>query len=179
MKDLIDTSGPKNLKKRIKDVQYIPEPTVDEFYNPVPINLRRPLGVQIAQIPKDQIDDEFSPKPEGDSDLSRFLMRGELLKMVAADKKKDEFDHSSWGRLVNLLPSATQVALIPALMSGNYAFIASRVLGVVREQNRLATARERKRLAKKKQIEAAKKKRKTKGKKKNLLRTDAKGKQTN
>lgn len=120
MSEFVDESGNKGtvLSKKIRKVQYEPEPTLKEFYQPIPINLRRPPRVQELQTPKGQVFDKFTEKGK-DYSIAR-----ELANQAEADFKRLYEEENKVPGIVkaigNILPSPAQLSLLTSLMTGNY-----------------------------------------------------------
>jgi len=176
MSILIDDSTdiPSSLKKRVRKVQYEPEPTVEEFYNPVPINLRRPQRVQEAQVPVGQILDEFTIKGERDKLLKEKEEAEEKTKTDKEKKaKEDELGKNTWvAHLKNMFPNltASQTAtMFGTIATGN----TGQFLNLLNRFHHMEQVKNEK---KKKQREAEKKAKDNKKKKhEKRYRIDAKG----
>lgn len=120
MSQFVDESGSKGtaLSKKIRKVQYEPEPTLKEYYQPIPINLRRPPRVQEMQIPKGQTRDINTEKGK------EYAIIEERANQAEADfRKLYEQENKVPGlakSIANILPSAAQIALLSSVLTGNY-----------------------------------------------------------
>lgn len=177
MSILVDNSSepkPSSLKKRIKRVQYEPEPTLEEFYNPVPLNLRRPQRVQDAQVPVGQIEDEFTIK--GREQILREKIRqaeerDETEKEKKEKLKREEREQNLWVKLFKIFPGMQTAHVAAALASGDVTQIA---IALTRLQKATEAKRHKEELAQERK-QKEKRKRKPKAKRQKRYKIDAKG----
>lgn len=113
-KILIDKSGtdPKDILKRVKEINIKPEPTVKSFLQPIEPNLRRTEAVQRKQLPFDA---------EGARlDLNRKIVET-LQELKLTEGKLTKEEKSEVDKFLESLPDAKSFNIAKAFADGNFS----------------------------------------------------------
>jgi hypothetical protein len=121
------------LVRKIKKVQFIPEPTPAQYINPIAPNLYRTPVVQEQQIPVSQV---YDP----DTKIGRQLYNMEEAQKIVDKtakaiyaKKQEELKDKSWTKsLLNYTPAITQI--IGSLATGNIAGVLKGISSTLRAE---------------------------------------------
>ena len=133
MATFTDDSIPEALSSRIRKVQYEPEPTPEQYFNPIKPNLRRTPAVQAQQAPVVQVDDQYTKLGA--------IRRIEKLKKSKAEseqikQQKQSEEYSYWNLLMKSIPPRGQVNFLKSLLTGDVNGIANAVSQISYEQVR-------------------------------------------
>jgi hypothetical protein len=134
------------LRDMIRQANIQKRPTEREFLGLLPANWWRTLGVQAQQEPLSQLGDEFTEEGE-------LRARAEALarKLQIELQREEENEPDLLAKLREHLPSASQVALVTALIQGNIpqALLAFRRVQKEGPQKEKAAKRKKREKAKK------------------------------
>lgn len=103
------------LIRLIRDANIKKEPTSDDYFLSEPSNWWRSQAVKQQQIPKSQVDDEFTEKGKIEYDRKR---REEFEK--SRDEKRSSKEDDFLDKLGKLLPATSLLGLYGAFTSGNF-----------------------------------------------------------
>jgi len=127
-----DSTTNSKVARKIKQVQFIPEPTLETYLNPIAPNLYRTPQIQEQQIPVEQTVDEFT---KIGTRIKQLKKSEKLLEETAEEVRKkqraDESDTSYIKKFTKYGPGAVQ--LIGALASQDIGGIARSVARLTKD----------------------------------------------
>lgn len=133
MATFTDDSIPEALSSRIRKVQYEPEPTPEQYFNPIKPNLRRTPAVQSQQMPVSQLTDKYTQVG-----IEREVLKEKKQKAEKESEKQrtKEEELTYWNLLMKSIPPRGQVNFLKSLATGDVNGIASAISQISYEQVR-------------------------------------------
>ena len=133
MATFTDDSIPEALSSRIRKVQYEPEPTPEQYFNPIKPNLRRTPAVQSQQAPVSQLTDKFTQVGQ-----QRIYQKEKKEKAEKdLEKQTSKAEEKNWfNLLLKSIPARGQVNFLKSLATGDINGITNAISQISYEQVR-------------------------------------------
>lgn len=135
VKEFKDESGISNLlKAKIAKAQYDPEPTREQYLNPIPLNLRRSENVMAQQKPVDQTMDKDTSYADSKKMAEKAFAeaKAEYQRMKVKDREEPGF----MKELFKMMPTPAQLRMASALTQGNLGKFAMALESSYKERDR-------------------------------------------
>jgi hypothetical protein len=133
MSTFSDDSGSTQIARKIKQVQFIPEPTPAQYINPIAPNLYRTPVIQEDQIPVSQILDRHTKighEIKNLEDSQKII--DQSAKAIYAKRQAEEKDKSWAKTIMKYSPGITQ--LIGSVLTGDISGVSRGLSSVLRTQ---------------------------------------------